>query len=90
MSFGAAKGMQRRLSVIEEYKVLLLDLTDVPVIDTTTSKAIEDIIGDALAFGRVVYLIGFNDKVYEVLDRSPARRPDPALLPEWPNEFWRR
>lgn len=75
MSFGAAKGMTRRLSGIEEYEILLLDLSDVPMIDTTTCKAIEDIIHDNLDFGREVYVIGFDDRVFEVMDRLGTLSP---------------
>ncbi len=69
ISFGAAKGMTRQLSGIDEYKIMLLDITDVHMIDTTSCKAIEDIIHDQLATEREIYLIGFDADVYDVLDR---------------------
>lgn len=75
ISFGAAKGMTRRLSGTEEYEIMLLDLSDVHMIDTTSCKAIEDIIHDQLATNRDVYLIGFDDDVYDVLDRTDVLRP---------------
>lgn len=67
VSFGAAKGMTRMLSGIEEYKIMLLDLSDVHLLDTTSCKAIEDIIQDQLDTGREVYLIGFDNDVYDIL-----------------------
>lgn len=75
ISFGAAKGMTRQLSGIEEYKIMLLDMSDVHMIDTTSCKAIEDIIHDQLATDREIYLIGFNDNVYDVLDRMDVLQP---------------
>ncbi len=75
ISFGAAKGMTRELSGIEEYKIMLLDMSDVHMIDTTSCKAIEDIIHDQLATDREIYLIGFDDDVYDVLDRMDVLRP---------------
>ena len=75
ISFGAAKGMTRMLSGIEEYKIMLLDLSDVHMIDTTSCKAIEDIIHDQLATDREVFLIGFNDNVFEVLDSMDVLAP---------------
>lgn len=75
ISFGAAKGMTRQLSGIEEYKIMLLDMSDVHMIDTTSCKAIEGIIHDQLATNREVYLIGFNDNVYDVLDRMDVLEP---------------
>ncbi len=75
ISFGAAKGMTRELSGIEEYKIMLLDMSDVHMIDTTSCKAIEDIIHDQLATGREIYLIGFDDDVYDVLYRMDVLRP---------------
>ena len=39
MSFGAAKGMARLLAQFDEYDSLILELTDMPQIDFTASRA---------------------------------------------------
>ncbi|MBL4828054.1 MAG: SulP family inorganic anion transporter [Spongiibacteraceae bacterium] len=54
MSFGAAKEMVHMLSYQKNYEVLVLDLCDVPALDYTASRAIEDMIIDTLAENRQV------------------------------------
>jgi len=63
MSFGAAKGMARRLASFEQYDALLLDFCSVPIIDFTSTMAVEDMILDARACGRSVYVISCHDEV---------------------------
>jgi len=67
MSFSSAKGMARRLASIDEYDVLILDLTDVPVVDFTTCRALEDIIHDAQDVGRYAFLVGARAQVNAML-----------------------
>jgi SulP family sulfate permease len=64
----------RRASEVDDYGVLVLDLTDVSAIDYTSSRAIEDIIVDALARKRAVYLCGLRTKVHNVLARDGVLR----------------
>nr|VFJ72104.1 MAG: sulfate permease, SulP family [Candidatus Kentron sp. FM]VFJ72242.1 MAG: sulfate permease, SulP family [Candidatus Kentron sp. FM]VFK17065.1 MAG: sulfate permease, SulP family [Candidatus Kentron sp. FM] len=70
MSFSAAKGMTRRLAGFDGYDALVLDLSDVPVIDYTTSRAIEDMIADAEVVGRRVFLAGVHEAVATVLEKQ--------------------
>ena len=70
LSFGAARGMVRRLSAFDQYNVLLLDFTDVPAVDFTSSRAVEDMIVDAQARGRHVYVVLRNAKVTNFLKRQ--------------------
>jgi len=70
MSFSSAKGMARRLAAFDEYDALLLDMTDVPVIDFTTSRAIDDMINDARGVGRHVFLVGARPRVAEILRKQ--------------------
>lgn len=70
MSFGAAKGMVRRLASFKQYDALLLDFSSVPVIDFTSSMAVEDMILDARARGRSVYVINCHDKVIDFLKKQ--------------------
>ena len=82
ISFSSAKELVRRASKVDDYGVLVLDLTDVSAIDYTSSRAIEDIIVDALARERAVYLCGLRTKVHNVLDRDRVLRhlPDVNVL----------
>ena len=70
MSFGAAKGMARRLAAFDEYDALVLDLSDVPVIDFTTARAIDDMISDARGSGRHVFVAGARERVRQMLERQ--------------------
>ena len=64
LSFGAAKGMVRRLSKFNDYKVLVLDLSGVPIIDFTAAMALNDMIRNTLdATGRKAILVGLRPKV---------------------------
>jgi len=67
MSFGAAKGMVRRLAGIDDYDVLVIDMSDVPQIDFTSSRAINDMLHVARDSGREAFLAGCKPKVNEVL-----------------------
>jgi SulP family sulfate permease len=78
ISFSAAKELVRRHATVNDYSTLVLDLTDVPTIDYTTSRAIEDIIIDALARERGVYLCGLRTKVHNVLERDRVLRHVPG------------
>ena len=70
MSFGAAKGMARRLAAFDEYDALVLDLSDVPVIDFTTARAIDDMINDARGSGRHVFVAGTRERVRRMLEQQ--------------------
>ena len=69
MSFSSAKGMARRLASFDEYDALILDLSDVPVIDFTTCRALEDIIHDAQDAGRHAFLVGPQAQVSAMLNK---------------------
>ncbi len=69
MSFGAAKGMARQLAMYDEYEVLILDLTDVPQIDYTATRALFDMVHDARSMGRQVYLVGCRKQVCDMMDK---------------------
>ncbi len=69
LSFGAAKDMAQRVTMIEGYKVMILDMSDVTTIDFTTSVSIEEMIISAHAVGRYVLLSGTQPAVREMLVR---------------------
>lgn len=67
MSFGAAKGMARRLANFNAYDVLVLDLSDVPQIDFTSTHALDDMFNGTRDRGGEVYLVGCKRPVCEML-----------------------
>lgn len=68
MSFGAAKSMVKRVASVDNYEALVLDLSDVPMIDFTSSLAIEDIILDAQEAGHHIFISGAKRGVKEMLE----------------------
>ncbi len=74
MSFGAAKGTTRRLAGFDQYHILLIDLTDVPQVDFTSSRAIDDMVHDAVGRGGHAFLVGAHPLVVSMLTRQGALR----------------
>ncbi|MDT7042351.1 SulP family inorganic anion transporter [Candidatus Nitronereus thalassa] len=71
MSFGSAKNMVRRLERIPElrtFKSVVLDLSDVPMIDGTAALAIEDMLRMIQFNKQHLFFSGMHPKVAEVLD----------------------
>lgn len=58
MSFGAAKGMARQMSLLGDHEVLVLDLSDIPLIDYTATRSLLDMVSHAREAGRKVILVG--------------------------------
>ena len=69
LSFGAAKGMTKKLALGELREALILDLSDVTHIDTSGALAIQDIIVKARDMSLDIYLVGMRSPVHRVLDR---------------------
>jgi len=67
MSFSSAKSLVRRHASIAGYKAMLLDLSDVPSIDFTTARAMEDIITDTIAADKHILLVGTCKSVRKML-----------------------
>ncbi|VEP12738.1 Bicarbonate transporter BicA [Hyella patelloides LEGE 07179] len=67
MSFGAAKTISQRMGIVRQYDILILDLSDVPLIGVTASLAIENMIKDACDQDREVFLVGATGQVQERL-----------------------
>ncbi len=63
LSFGAAKGISERMMLVKQYKVLLLDITDVPHLGVTASLAIERMVKEAQRQQRTVLVAGASGKV---------------------------
>lgn len=77
-SFGAAKGMARRLGASDEYEALVLDLRDVPFLDSSASLGLEDAIKQAQGRNKHVFLVGVRPEVATTLKRLGVL----ALLPK--------
>ncbi|WP_036902035.1 MULTISPECIES: SulP family inorganic anion transporter [Prochlorococcus] len=69
LSFGAAKGISERMMLVRNYKVLILDITDVPRLGVTATLAIEDMIQEAKVNSRKAYVAGATGKVKERLSK---------------------
>ena len=69
MSFGAAKAISQQMSIVEDYPVLILDMSDVPYIGVTASLAIENIVKEACGKRREVFLVGASGGVKARLNR---------------------
>ncbi|HEC11760.1 MAG TPA: SulP family inorganic anion transporter [Acidiferrobacteraceae bacterium] len=67
LSFGAAKGMIKRWTEFNDYQALIMDLTDVPALDFTSTRAIDDIISDTLVMDRHVFLVSPRRRVMRFL-----------------------
>jgi SulP family sulfate permease len=67
MSFGAAKSISRRLSIVGQYDVLILELGAVPRLGVTALLAIEMMIKDALEKRRDVFVVGAYGQVHRRL-----------------------
>ncbi|MCU7958481.1 MAG: STAS domain-containing protein [gamma proteobacterium symbiont of Bathyaustriella thionipta] len=70
LSFGAAKGMTRRLAEFDQYDVLILDLSDVPQIDFSATRALDDMLHDAWDSGREAFIVGCKKQVCDMLEKQ--------------------
>ncbi|MCC0179634.1 SulP family inorganic anion transporter [Waterburya agarophytonicola K14] len=60
MIFGVAKAISREHNLINDYKALVLDLSDVPILGVTSSLALENAITEAVEKGRQVFIVGVS------------------------------
>ena len=58
LAFGVASGVARRLGAAKEYEALVLDLTEVPFLDSSASLALEDAVTQAQRRSKQVFLVG--------------------------------
>lgn len=69
MSFGSAKDIARVLRSSKNQDVLVIDLSDVPFIDSSASITLEEIIQDVQKDQDIVVICGLREKVQSVLSR---------------------
>ena len=67
MSFGAAKGISARMGLVRNYRVLILDISDVPRMGVTSSLAIERMVKEAESLGRLAIVAGANERLRDRL-----------------------
>lgn len=69
MSFGAAKAISQRQAIMEDYKILILDISDVPILGVTAALALESLISEAKQKHLEVFIVGGTEKVNARLER---------------------
>ena len=80
MIFSVSKAISRQHSSISDYEVMILDLTDVPMIDVTVGLALENAIKDALDANCQVYLLCPNEitrmqlEKFHILELIPEQK----------------
>ncbi|NES77283.1 MULTISPECIES: SulP family inorganic anion transporter [Okeania] len=81
MIFGVAKAISREHSAISNYDVLIVDLSEVPILGVTSSLAIENAIQEAIDAGRDIIMVGATGKVKRRLEKLGIA----GLIPE---NYW--
>nr|WP_210731409.1 SulP family inorganic anion transporter [Vibrio aestuarianus] len=69
MIFSVSKAISRQHNHISDYEAMILDLTDVPMIDVTVGLALENAIRDALDAKCAVYLLCPNIQTKQQLEK---------------------
>ena len=69
MIFGVAKAISRQQIAMEDHDVLILDLSDVPILGITSSLAIENTIKEACEKGRHVFIVGATGSIRKRLQK---------------------
>lgn len=69
MIFGVSKAISREHMAIDQYQVLVLDLSDVPLLGVTSSLSIENALREAVEKGRQVIIVGATGKIKRRLQR---------------------
>ena len=74
MIFGVSKAIAREHLAMAESDVLIVDLSDVPMLGVTASLAIENAIKDASEQGRNVLIVGASGKIRRRLEKFGIER----------------
>lgn len=69
MIFGVSKAIAREHNTIQKYQCIVLDLSDVPLIDMTISLAVENAIRDAVDSQRQVIIVKPRAQASKTLER---------------------
>ncbi|MEE4380320.1 MAG: SulP family inorganic anion transporter [Candidatus Competibacteraceae bacterium] len=76
MIFGVAKAIAREQAAMQNAEVLILDLSDVPMLDVTVSLSLENLVKDALSQDRRVLIVGATGQTRQLLDRLKLLPPE--------------
>ncbi|WP_330205052.1 bicarbonate transporter BicA [Cyanobacterium sp. DS4] len=79
MIFGVAKAISREHNAISNYDVLIVDLSQVPLLGVTSSLALENAIQEAVDNGHEVFIVGATGKVRSRLEKLGIA----GLIPEY-------
>jgi SulP family sulfate permease len=69
MVFGVSKAIAREHNAIKDCDVIIMDLSDVPLLGVTASLAIENAIKEAVEKGRHVFIVGATGKIKRRLEK---------------------
>lgn len=69
MIFGVSKAIAREHATIYRYESVVIDLSDVPLLDDTVSLAIENAVEDAVESKRQVFLVSPSEQARQILER---------------------
>ncbi|MBC6474737.1 MAG: SulP family inorganic anion transporter [Hormoscilla sp. GM102CHS1] len=69
MIFGVSKAIARQQTAMKDHEVLILDLSDVPLLGVTSSLAIENAIKEACDNGRHVFIVGAAGEIKRRLEK---------------------
>jgi sulfate permease, SulP family len=78
-SFGVARGMARLLGAADQYGALVLDMSNVPMVDSSAGLALQDVIQQAVSLDKPVIVVGMCPRVLETLTQLGVIR---LLAPE--------
>ncbi|WP_444888479.1 SulP family inorganic anion transporter [Microbulbifer sp. JMSA008] len=73
MLFGVSKAITRQQAAVGKFKVIIMDLSTVPMIDTTAALALENTMRDAISLGCKVYLYCPNEPTLDRLEKLHIR-----------------
>ncbi|MEM8831267.1 MAG: SulP family inorganic anion transporter [Cyanobacteria bacterium P01_G01_bin.19] len=79
MIFGVAKAISREHNLINDYKALVLDLSEVPILGVTSSLALENAIEEAVENDRQVFLVGVSGQVEKRLRKLGVMEKIPSI-----------
>ncbi len=68
MIFGVSKAISRQHTAMKDHDILIVDLTEVPLLGVTSSLAIENAIVEAIEEGRQVFIVGATGKIKKRLE----------------------
>ncbi len=83
MIFGVSRALARQHATVHEHESMVIDLSNVPLVDDTVSLAIENAIKDALEAQCDVFIVSPSEQVRAWLERFDifSRIPPDHLLP---------